>query len=563
MLKTLEINNVALISKLSIDFSNNFTVLTGETGAGKSIIIDSLHFVMGGKCSKSLIKQNEKEMKVTAFFVGPFSMKVMEFLKEFDLEDENELVLTRKLNIDGKGDTRINGNIVPLSIYKKLTINLVDIHGQNEHQKILEDKYHLEIVDSFVKDKSEYVKYDELFLKLKEINKDIISLNGSSENQERMLDLLNYQINEIESASLKENEDEILENRKLVMQNTSKIFDGLDEALKDLDGEVSCSDQIKRASNKLLGLTKFDEELSKISERLNDIKYEIMDIQNVLKDKRDSTSFNEYEYEEIENRLDKIKTLKKKYGGTLEKVFEFLDNAKKEYDKIKNSKELLIKKLKEKDDLLQNLFEVARIISKTRKAISKTLENKVNKELADLGMKNARFCVFFDENFEETEKSLTSNGFDKICFMFSANIGQDLKPLSEIISGGEASRFMLAIKNITSNNDDIELMVFDEIDTGISGEMGYKVACKLANISRTHQVVSVSHLPQICAMADKNIFVNKFVENNNTCVEVKDLEKQDVLYEISRLSGGSRESLASISHAKELKERCDSYKKSL
>lgn len=565
MLKTLEIQNVALIEKLNIDFSEKLNVLSGETGAGKSIIIDSLNFVIGGKANKALIKQGETFMKVNAIFVAPFTQEIINFLNEYDIEIDDEILISRKMTIEGKNDIKVNGVTLTSTMLKNLTSFLIDIHGQHEHQHLLKDKYHLQIIDSFIKDNNVFKKYEEKLLDFKNIQTQIKKLNGSTENQERMLDLLDYQIKEIENAKLVVGEDDLLVQKKTAMLNFEKIYDSLSSAVAELDSQNSVTDSTKRAYNFLNNIIKFDESLSVLAERLQNVKFEVVDIIETLKEKKEEVNFNQSEFDLIDERLDKIKLLKKKYGATIEDILSYLQKSKEDYDNIVNSKEKLEKALKEKRIILDELYLLALEISKTRRSIALNFENQVKQQLNDLGMKNSKFKVDFSEipEKEMVESSLMQTGFDAIKFMFSANAGQDLKPLSEIISGGEASRFMLGLKNILAENDNISSMVFDEIDTGISGDMGYKVACKLANIAKNHQVMSVSHLPQICAMADQNIKITKSTINENTVVEAKILNTNEFLQEISRLSGGSNDSVVSIEHAKELKTRCDEYKKSL
>ena len=562
MLSNLYIQNIALIDTLSIDFEHRLNVFSGETGAGKSIIIDSLNFVLGAKSSKNLIKQGKDFMKVVATFSAPFSSEVFAKLDEYDVEYDSEIIFSRKLTLDGKSEIKINGLPITLSMLKNLSSLLVDIHGQHEHQRLLSSSSHEGILDGFIKDKRAFEEYSFLYSSLKDINAKMKNLYGSTQNQERMLDLLSYQIDEIERAELKENEDEVLEQKKDIMQNSEKIYENLSSAYSSIDA-TDLIDNIKNAVSHINSVSKFDESLSNISQRLDSAKYELMDIAETIKSKRDETTFDKFDFEKIDSRLDLIKTLKKKYGPTLENVFSFLQKAKKDFDEISMSKDLLKKLDEEKGVLLQKLYNSAKNISKIRHEVAKEFEEKVKKELSDLGMKNSSFVVSFGDipDFENCENALTTTGFDNIKFMFSANAGQNIKPLSEIISGGEASRFMLALKNILADSDNISLMVFDEIDTGISGEMGYKVACKLANISKAHQVMSVSHLPQICAMADNNILVQKSVTDGQTFVSTKTLDADEKLIEIARLSGGEINSKASIEHAKYLKEKCNEYKK--
>lgn len=563
MLNTILIENLALIDKLSLDFAKKFNVLSGETGAGKSIIIDALGFVLGAKTGGSLVKQGKDFVKVTAEFTGPFSSEVKNVFEAFDIALDDQIIISRKHQLSGKGDIRLNGEIITQSMLKTLSASLVDIHGQHEHQRLLNKKCHIDIIDGFMKDKTALKNYQNALDDYKKTCAEIKKLNGSTANQERMLDLLDYQITEIENAEIKPNEDEILEKKKTIMQNSEKIFDGLQTVYNLLDN--STVDGVKQSGSMLNSLVKYDESLGDLATRLDSIKYDLMDIANTVKDKKDECNFDEYEFNEIDTRLDKIKTIKKKYGPTLDEVFAFLEKSQKEFDLIKNSKALLLENLKKKDDLLKLLLKLGGELQNERKKIAHEFEKNTTRELNDLGMKSSKFLVDFGEEvtLDTLENRLTDKGIDDITFMFSANAGQNLKPLADIISGGEASRFMLALKNILAENDNINLMVFDEIDTGISGEMGYKVACKLANISRKHQVISVSHLPQICAMADENIVIAKSSTENETVVTATNLTPSMVLSEIARLAGGSKESNASLEHAKELKQKCNEYKKSI
>lgn len=565
MLKSLEIKNVALIDNLSIDFIDGLNVLSGETGAGKSIVIDSLNFVIGAKANKSLIKQGQAFMKVTAVFSAPFSTNVLNLLDEYDIETEEDLIITRKMNVDGKGDIKVNGNSITATMLKNITSHLIDIHGQHEHQRLLKDKYHLQIIDCFVKNEEIFNEYNSNLAILKDIQNQIKKFNGSAENQERMLDLLSYQITEIENAKLKVGEDDELSQKKLLMVNSEKIYDSINSVINELDGQSSLLASIKRAYSMISGIVKFDETMTDIASRLDSAKYELIDIVETLKDKKENCTFNQNEFDEIDERLDKIKLLKKKYGATIDQVLLFLDKSKKDYDDIVNSKDKLQSLLQQKEQLLKKLYSQALSISKVRKDIALTFEKDVKSQLNDLGMKNSKFKVDFCNlpNLEDSENLFKTNGLDDIKFLFSANAGQDLKPLSEIISGGEASRFMLALKNILSSVDNISCMIFDEIDTGISGDMGYKVACKLANISKTCQIMSVSHLPQICAMADCNIKISKHVQDDSTSVKASVLKGKELLEEISRLAGGSNNSIASLNHAQELKNRCEIYKNNI
>ena len=562
MLKSLLIQNVALIDELKIDFEKKLNVLSGETGAGKSIVIDALNFVLGARTQKSLIKQNKDYMSVSAnFSVDENNDKARFVLERYGISCDDDLILSKKLTIDGKTDIRINGVVCNNSMLKDLSSCLIDIHGQHEHQHLLKESYHIDIIDNFIKDKVLFETLKVKICDLNAINKNIKSLNGSFENQERLLDLLDYQIKEIRDAKLKPNEDDELIQKKILMQNSEKIYSVLEETYQII-GSDKITDSIKHSSSNLFSISKYDNEFSTLHDRLDSVKFELIDIADTVKTKLGELSFNQIEYDEIIDRLDKINTLKKKYGPTLDDVLKFYEKAVSDFDDISNSKVKLKKFLIDKEHLLEEIFSLCKKISEKRRAVASEFEKQVKVELCDLGMKNSQFSVDFSDfpSIENFESTLTEKGCENIRFLFSANIGQSLKPLSEIISGGEASRFMLALKNILAEYDGVSSMVFDEIDTGISGEMGYKVACKMANIAMKHQVIAVSHLPQICAMADTNFKVEKYSFDKDTYVNVSRIADKELLNEIARLSGGIENNYASIEHAKELKIRCDSYK---
>ena len=524
MLSFLKINNIALIEELEIDFENGLNVITGETGAGKSIIIDSLNFVIGGKINKGIFRSGSNYIAVEAVFSN-VTEEVKEVLRSYDIECDTEILIKRKQTLEGKNELRVNGSTVTITMLKNITSKLVDIHGQHEHQAILQDKYHLQMLDNLLGEDIVTLKENVAlkYAELQTINKELKSLGSSAANRERMLDLLQYQINEIEKAKLKSGEDDELANRRMVMLNGEKIATALKTACDFLDGDYSSVvDSLKKANGELANIVKFDEGLEEYRTRIESSRLELLDISESLSDYLQAINFDQKEFDEIDARLDQIKLLKKKYGATVEEILSFLDKSKKEYDNLINSNEKIEKLLIEKDNKIKDLFKVSKELSNKRKTFAKTLEKTVCTQLTDLGMKNAKFIVEFsvEPEVETCENSLTANGFDVVRFMFSANLGQDIKPLAEIISGGEASRFMLALKNIMADADGIATLVFDEIDTGVSGNMGYMVACKLANISNKHQVISVSHLPQICAMADAGFRSTKYNEDNVTKTKI-------------------------------------------
>lgn len=567
MLSFLKIKNIALIDELEINFENGLNVITGETGAGKSIIIDSLNFVIGGKINKGIFRSGSTFVSVEAIFSN-VNEEVKTILADFDIECDDEVLIKRKQTIEGKNEIRVNGSTVTVTMLKNITSKLVDIHGQHEHQAILQDKYHLQMLDNLLEEEIFTLKEEvaEEYSNLLAINKEIKTLGSSAANRERMLDLLQYQINEIEKAKLKPGEDDELTNRRMVMLNGERIATALKNACDYLDGDFSSVvDSLKKANSELSNIIKFDESLDLYKERIESSRLELLDVSESLKDYLQTINFDQKEFDEIDARLDQIKLLKKKYGSTVEEVLAFLEKSKKEYDNLINSNEKIEKLFIEKRNKIALLYKLSKSLSEKRKTFAKTLEKTVCTQLVDLGMKNAKFIVDFNDapTLDECENLLNANGYDVVKFMFSANLGQDIKPLADIISGGEASRFMLALKNIMADADKIATLVFDEIDTGVSGNMGYMVACKLANISKNHQVISVSHLPQICAMADAGYRSTKYVEDNLTKTKIERLKENEMLNEISRLSGGVEESNATAEHSKELRARCIDYKKSI
>lgn len=566
MLSYLKINNVALIDNLVINFENGFNVLTGETGAGKSIIVDSLNFVLGGKVNKNLIRSGQTQMRVEAMFCGPFEQKLYDVIKSYDIEVDDEILICRTYSVNGKSDIKLNGISLTSSMLKTITSMLVDILGQHEHQSILKEKFQLEIVDILGGTEIAKIKVEveDLYKKLQNINSEIRSLGTDSQSRARMIDLLNYQINEIETFGLKEDEEETLTNERLKSLNGEKITAGLNLACGELaNSNYSVCGGIKKAVSALSNIVKFDDRLDDILARLDSVKIELQDIVESLEGYNEECSFDENYFEKIDKRLDELKALKKKYGNNYAEIMEFLENVKNELDGIINSEDRLKELNKQKSIVIDELYNDCCKLSSVRKLTAKKFEFLVKGQLDDLGMKNANFEIVFEPYGEKDEVTFSANGLDKVVYMFTANVGQPLKSLAEIISGGEMSRFMLGLKNILADVDDIGTMVFDEIDTGISGNIGYVIACKMANISHKHQVIAISHLPQIAAMADKNFFIEKCVYNGDTVTNLKELDEVGVLGEVSRLSGGQNGSLVSLDHAKELRDTCNAYKKNI
>lgn len=563
MLQTLKIKNVALIKNLSLDFSQGFNVLLGETGAGKSIIIDSLNFVLGDKADKTLIRTGENEMRVDASFVG-YNTSTINALENLGIDDEGVLVFSRTINESGKGEVRINGMPATLSMLKQISSTLVDTYGQHENQVLLKSKNHLDLLESY--DKSLFIDdLNQLQTKLKELSL-IISkkqeIGGDFENRERMIDLLSYQISEIEKIGVKPNEDEELAAKLTVFANAEKIYDGVKEALISLDGQVLS--MLKSAGHSIQSVSTYENKLTPLFERIVSTEYELDDVCSELKNILSGLTFDEKEMEELDARLDEIKNLKRKYGGTLEEVQKYLFDSKEKLDLLLNADEKMKDLDTQEKSMRKEIYAISKMLSEKRRNLALVVEEKILKELDELGMKNSRFKVAFNEMPAYSDDLTYKNtGFDDIEFLFSANLGEDLKPLSKTMSGGEMSRFMLALKNVLADKDGVGTLIFDEIDSGISGLIGNAVAEKLAKLSKVFQVLCITHLPQVSAMADRYLFVSKSSVDGKTETSVENLNDERIVQQIAQLIGGDNKTQAAIAHAFELKQNAENFKKKI
>lgn len=568
MVRTLKIKNIALIEESKIDFNEGFNILTGETGAGKSIIIDALNFVLGAKADKSLIKNGcDFSLVEGTFSIDEENADFENLFKDFNLEYDSIIKISRTMTKDSKNECRINGELVSLGMLKKITAYLVDIFGQHDNLILLDPKNHLELLDSLCGKDLINLK-EELkgrLASLKNINEAFKEFGGTEESRAKEIELLEFEINQIEEANLKVDEEEKLNERRTIILNSEKIFESLKSANEDLVYNQDIQSFIKSAINSLNNVKSYDSELESLVERLTNIRFELIDVAELLKDKQMSSNYSESELNEIEERLDLIKDLKRKFGKTIEDVFVYLGKAKAKLDKLYNCNEELAKLNNQKKLVLKEIYETCSKLTCLRKKYADELKVKILNELKDLGMKNANFEVAFLNEYNESsiEKVVSELGADKVEFLFSANLGEPVKSLSKIISGGELSRFSLAMKCIVRNSDKTKTFVFDEIDTGIGGAVGSIIAKKISKIAKTNQVLCITHLAQIASFADSHYKITKFEDDKKTYTNVSLLNSQEQIMEITRMIGTMENAEYAKLHAVKLLEESLKYKENL
>lgn len=562
MLQTLKIENVALIDCLELHFDKELNVISGETGSGKSIMLDSLSFVFGGRADKSLIRTGSKSMKVEAIFNNLTGNQICLIKEKFNIDCDAELFLSRELDVNGKNICKINGELVPVATVKKVCQMLVDIHGQSEHLAILDNDYQLNIIDLFSKESENVLlELNEEIEILKNIEKQISDLGGSESEKQNLIDLYSYQINEIEQVKIEENEFENLQNEKKEMQQFEKINENLLNSYNNLsknsfDGCVL--DKLNSAIKSLQNISNINDKYNELLKRLNSSLLEIEDISETINNVLENSVFDEERFNFVDNRLDLIKNIFRKYGGDYNSLKNYYENTKLKLDNLINGQEKYNKLIIEKEENLLKIDKIQEKLSKIRKNSAKILKNALENELKTLGMPNAKIDIIFTK----IDEKYSSTGFDRVEFMFSSNIGFELKPLNKVVSGGEMSRVMLAYKIVVASVDDISTIVFDEVDTGLSGNIASVVAEYMARLSLQKQIIAVSHLPQICAMADKNIKVEKISNSITTQTKAVSLEEDELYKEIGRLMGVELNNKG-IDVSKILKEKSNNFKKSL
>ncbi len=557
MISRISIKNFALIDSTEIELSEGLNVLSGETGSGKSIILDALNFALGAKADKSVIRHGATECVVSAEFIK-INSKVQQVLNELDIEYDDSVLIKRKFTLEGKSSIKINGETATVGMLRKVTSKLVDIHGQSEHYYLLNDSNQLEVLDKYcgepLIDLKE--KLAEPISAVKELNLKIKKISDSTVDGARRTDILKFQIDEIEQADLKENEEEdLLDTRKKII-NAEKIISSLSEA-KGFLSEENCSiDLLAQAVKRLSQISDYSEDFSHIYDLGESILSQISELEGEISDNLEQIDFSPEQADELEKRLDLVRDIKKKYGKTLKEINNFKENAIIEYENIINGGKILENLQAQLSTEQEKLNKIYAKITSLRKEKASAFTHSVTNELKSLSMKSA----VFDIELTQSEESLSLNGTDRVEFMFSANLGEPLKPMSKVISGGEMSRLMLALKCETSAFQEIPTYIFDEIDAGISGVVAQVVAEKLADISKNKQIIAISHLPQIAAMADASYLIYKFEDQTKTYSSIVPLDEQGKLGEIVRLIGGDINSESAKEHAKELITKANQYK---
>lgn len=550
MLSNLTLSNFALFKKQTIEFENNFNCLLGQSGAGKSIIISALSFVLGAKADKTFVRSGESLCRVDAVFDN-LTKEELEFLSGFDIECDGELIVSRTLSADGKSSVKINGFPATIKVLQELAEKLVDFCGQHDSVGLLNPNNHLMFLDKFsgIEVDQQKQRVCDVFSNLKEVKSKISSLGGNEIEREREKDLLKFQIDEIENAHLDLTEEEELKERFAFISSAEKIYEKVGSALEKLnDGRENAVSLLYEAKNELSSICEFNE-IDECRARIDNAYYEIKDIAEVLESVKQNTDFDPKELERIDARLDLIKSLSKKYGKTVEDILNHQAQCQKRLDELENSEQTLLDLQSQEEKLEKELNDECEKLSDLRQKFAKDFENKICDQLNDLQMEGAKFCV----NFEKTTP--TRNGFDDVKFMFSANKGQELRELHKTASGGELSRLLLSFKNVMLDKDRVQTIVFDEIDSGISGLTAGKVAEKLVNISKYTQIICITHTSVVASKANSFILVEKHEENGETISFVGAIDKNLAVKEVARLIDGEKEiSSTAIQHAKNLFE---------
>ena len=565
MLSRLTIKNVALIENADITFGEGLNVLSGETGAGKSVILDSVNFVLGAKADRGMIRYGETECMVKAEFLLPETSRAVATLREMDIDTDGEIVISRKFSDSGKNAVKINGNTVTATMLRQVTDSLVDVHGQSEHFFLLKESNQLKTLDGVIGAPVEEkkAKLQKFLLEKRKIEEQIALLGGDEKERGRRLEILQFQIEEIETVDWKEGEEEELLAKRNKINNLEKIINAVKEATEILSGDRGVLDGLRMANRAMNSISNLDESYASVSEKIENLAFEADDIAETLTDLADELYFDENEAIETEARIDAIHGLKRKYGANKKEIDEFLDSARKEFELLSDCEGQYALLTAQKEKLKKDIFSVCSELSALRKKHGQAFCERVTNELKTLNIAHAQFTIQFNEYTEADIDKANSSGMDSICFLFSANAGEPVKPLGKIISGGEMSRFMLAIKTQLSDINEISTYIFDEIDAGISGKTAKVVGEKLAQIAKNTQIIAVSHLAQIAVMSDDEFLIEKQETNGKTITVVSSLDEEQKKKEIVRLLGGNDGDEFALKHAEELLKQAKEYKISI
>ena len=546
MLSLLHIENIAVIECADITFDSGFNILTGETGAGKSIVIDAISAILGERAYRDMIRTGTNKASVRAVFTN---VPKLSWFEDNGVEYDSETIIQREVHLDGKNICRVNGSLVTVSILRKLGIQLINIHGQHDSASLFDENNHLSFLDAFAENQSLRDAYAEKFAAVVKLRKEIERLNMDESEKLRRMETLRYQIDEISKANLQAGEDESLEQRRKILQNAEKLSDGIHSAVEclyggdDTDGAASL---LAEAERELARIARYTDAYHELHEKVSDLMYQVQDVAEELRDARDDLSYSADELEQIESRLDIIHRLRRKYGSSCEEILAYLENAQKELDEIEFADDH-VERLKLKCEMAEKqAWDAAIVLRNNRMSAAKELSERILTELAQLDMPRVQFSC----NFTETE--LTAIGTDLVAFYMSANAGEALKPLSKVASGGELARIMLAMKNVLAEQDQVATLIFDEVDTGVSGRAAQKVAEKLRSVAKTKQVLCVTHLPQLAALANTHLLIAKEERVGRTYTTVTPLDLEGRKRELARIIGGASITETTLKSAEEM-----------
>ena len=546
MLSLLHIENIAVIECADISFDQGFNVLTGETGAGKSIVIDAISAILGERAYRDMIRTGTSMAAVRAVFCD---VPELPWFEENGVEYDPETVIMRQIHLDGKNVCRVNGSLVSVSILRKLGIQLINIHGQHDSASLFDEDNHLTFLDAFGDSQEKLASYGTCYEKVAALRRQIDRMTMDEGEKLRRMETLKYQIAEIEKADLEAGEDETLEQRRKILQNAEKLSDGMQEAVAclyggdDTDGAASLLAQAEYALGRL---ARFTDAYTALHERVSDLMYQVQDAAEELRDARDDLSYSSDELEQIESRLDVIHKLRRKYGVTCADILEYLEKAKKELDDIEFADDHLARLKKKLAEAEKEAWDAALSLRASRKAAAEYMSERILTELAQLDMPRVQFSCEF------RELELTANGADAVAFYMSANAGEALKPMSKVASGGELARIMLAMKNVLAEKDQVNTLIFDEVDTGVSGRAAQKVAEKLRAVAQHKQVLCVTHLPQLAALANTHLLIAKSERDGRTYTTVTPLDLEGRKRELARIIGGTNITETTLKSAEEM-----------